>query len=351
MKPLKLLLLLFGAAIFTTDVAGQMKINGSSVVKVNGIMSMNSSLINLSTNTDFSESSLVIQGTTVEVSTPQPTLISSIQVNEAGVKTLSGNWDVSNELVLTEGILKIANGSKLTYSGSSPLTGQSSSFIDGFLFRRGSGRMLFPIGAGSQYSPAVLENPAQGEYGVRVVPQDPAFAITEPVEASFTGQYWEVAGSPNSTISLSLNGMDSFLEGKIPVVLEAAATGSIATSLSGTVADNFVISAQNISQPIVGVGALAEFALVIHDLVTPFTRDEVNDKIHIKNIHLTTSNKVKLLDRYGVVVGEWTNYSNDIDFDFQKFSPGNYLCIVEYDLPASSAKSVVKGMITILKAN
>jgi hypothetical protein len=351
MKTFKFLILLFGATVFTIDVAGQVKIHSSSVVKVNGIMSVNSSVINSSTNTDFTESSLVLQGTTVEVSTPQPTVISSIQVNQTGVKTLSGNWEVSDDLVLTDGIIKIAVGSKLTYYGSSPLIGQSSSFIDGFLYYRGSGRMFFPIGTGSQYSPAILENPEQGEYGIRVVPEDPAFATTEPVKASFTGQYWEVVGSPNSAISLSLNGMDSFLEGKTPVVLEAAATASIATSLSGTVADNFVVSAQNISQPIIGVGALAEFELVIHDLVTPFTKDEVNDKIYIKNIHLTSSNKVKLIDRYGVVVGEWTNYSNEIEFDFQKFNPGSYLCIVEYDLPESSAKSVVKGMITILKAN
>jgi len=351
MENIKILTLLLSALIFTIEASAQVKINSSSLVKVNGTMSLNSSLINSSTDSDFSESNLVIQGTTVEVSTPQPTVISSIQVSETGVKTFSGNWEVSDQLVLTDGILKIANGSKLIYAGSSALTGQSSSFIDGFLYHRGSGRMYFPIGSGTQYSPAVLENPEQGEYGIRVVPQDPSFAITAPVEAHFTGQYWEVVGSPNSTISLSLNGMDSFLDGKTPVVLEAAATSSIATSLSGTVADNFVVSAESISQPIVGVGALAEFTLVIHDLVTPFTKDEVNDKIYVKNIDLTTSNKVKLIDRYGVVVGEWTNYSNDIDYDFQKFSPGNYLCIVEYYLPESSAKSVVKGMITILKAN
>ena len=66
---------------------------------------------------------------------------------------------------------------------------------------------------------------------------------------------------------------------------------------------------------------------------------------------MTTANTVKLLDRWGSVVAEWTGFSNEIDYDFQKFSPGNYICIVEYTVPGSEKMNTAKGLVTILKSN
>jgi hypothetical protein len=86
-------------------------------------------------------------------------------------------------------------------------------------------------------------------------------------------------------------------------------------------------------------------------MITPFTIDDKNDKLTIENIELVAENSVKLLDRWGVVAAQWENYSNEVEYDFSKLSPGNYVCIVEFTYPGESRKAIVKGIVTILKSN
>jgi hypothetical protein len=147
-----------------------------------------------------------------------------------------------------------------------------------------------------------------------------------------------------------LNNIGSFLDGGVPVVLQATAAGGTAESLSGAANSSFVTSIGNVSQSILALGKETEFSLVIHDMITPF-RQEFNDKLVIENIDKVSGNKVKLLDRWGVVAVEWQNYTNDNNYDFSKLSPGNYICIVEYTYPGESRIVTAKGMVTILKTN
>ena len=76
----------------------------------------------------------------------------------------------------------------------------------------------------------------------------------------------------------------------------------------------------------------------------------MNDKLQIVNVDYVVGNKVTLLDRWGVVVKEWTNYRNDDNFDFSSLSPGNYICVMEYQLTPSSPKAKLSQMVSILKA-
>ena len=95
----------------------------------------------------------------------------------------------------------------------------------------------------------------------------------------------------------------------------------------------------------------------INDLITPFNNDGMNDQFKIVNIEFTFSNKVILLDRYGVVIKEWKDFRNYDDpnnpnpdaFDFAQFDEGNYICILQYQMADGGAMEKMTQVITILK--
>jgi hypothetical protein len=337
--------------IITDRLSAQLVIGPGSIVKVDGTMVIVGGVDNRSTNAQLFAAEVSLSGGDQTLTTVTPVILSSLSVDGGGTKTLEGQWEVQNTLELHNGVVTIGPGAKLLYSGSQAMTGSSSSYLNGYFYYKGSGQLFFPVGTSSNYAPLIINAATGGpEYGVRAVAGDAGFALPPEVKASFTGHYWELSTAPNSTISLSLDGMETLLQEGSPVVLQAPAVGGVATSLFGSVNNSLVTSESIASQTIVGVGVSPEFTLIIHDMITPFTQDEVNDKLVIENIDVTESNKVTFIDRYGVVVKEWTNYTSDIEFDFQRFSPGNYVCVVEYVAPGSPTKFTAKGNVTILKS-
>jgi hypothetical protein len=82
----------------------------------------------------------------------------------------------------------------------------------------------------------------------------------------------------------------------------------------------------------------------------------LNDELYIENIGKFSFNKVTLLDRWGVMVKEWKNFTNFNDpvnpnqngFNFTKLSAGNYICIVEYGSEGKMNKKKSQ-MITVLQ--
>lgn len=347
MKSIILFHVLMGVSLGTLQ--AQFKINANSVFKAKGTISTNALVNNASAQTDLTETQLTLLGGDQSITSSQTIVVSSLKVDEGGKKLLGGNWEV-NALQLINGIVVVGNNARLLYTGTQPAEGNSNSFVDGYFVLKGSGRKFFPIGTGSVYAPAALEASPDDEVAMRVVSGDAGVILPEGVSASFPDHYWELSSIANSPVSLSLNGLGSFLDSSSPAVLEASAPGASAQSLSGTFSGSFVTSVERVTQPILVIGKAAEFTLVIHDLITPFTIDAANDKLVIENIELTTDNTVKLLDRWGVVAAEWTNYNNVTEYDFSALSPGNYVCLVEYSYPGQTNRLTAKGMVTILKS-
>jgi hypothetical protein len=95
----------------------------------------------------------------------------------------------------------------------------------------------------------------------------------------------------------------------------------------------------------------------INDLITPFNLDGINDHFKIENIHLTLTNKVILLDRYGVVLKEWINFINyddpnnvnPGDFNIDDLTVGSYLCILQYQLTNEAPVQEMTQVITVLR--
>jgi hypothetical protein len=95
--------------------------------------------------------------------------------------------------------------------------------------------------------------------------------------------------------------------------------------------------------------------LSIHSLITPTAHDANNNVLYIENIDFFPENTVKLIDRYGVSVKSWVNFSNydtaspeQPDFDFSGLVVGNYICIVQFR-DNQGDKRNQSQMITVLK--
>lgn len=336
------------------DLFGQFRINTNSTVVGKGTISTNTSITNNATNTDLTLTEVFLSGTNQQATTTQPLIVGTLSINNGGIKDLTGNWEVTSALELTDGILRVGSGSKLVYSGTTNLSGSAQSYVDGFLFLNNTAtdrRFVYPVGISGNFLPVTLETAPAGELGIRVVAGDAGLALPAEISDYLRTWYWEATAAPNSVVSLSLNQSDAFLDGAAPVVLSADGTGAAATALGGTVVSGDVSSNAPSTQPVLALGKGVEFLLVIHDMITPYILDDKNDRLIIDNIELTESNHVRLLDRYGVVVKEWFDYTNDNQEDFTTLSPGNYVCIVDFTYPGSESRATAKGVVTILKSN
>jgi CHU_C Type IX secretion signal domain len=163
----------------------------------------------------------------------------------------------------------------------------------------------------------------------------------------YTNQYWELFDASStfagSTVSVStlLSATSDYINAGGTVLIGANAINSSGReSLGGALADDFFASSEAITAAdriftLARIGN-SEVEVVIHNVITP-QLDNANDYLQIDNIHLFDEVKVRLLDRWGVLVREWTNYQNvsntvpaDPSHDLSKVNTGNYICILEY---------------------
>jgi len=346
-------IILLGTCILSAITSwSQISIRPNTTLHARGLITTNTSISNPGSTLGIDEAEVTLAGTTQDLITATPQKVRSLNIAQGGTKTLTGNWEVTGTLTLTNGLVRISDNSKLLYSGTGSVEGNSGAFIDGFFFQNGGGRRFFPIGTRGTYAPAIVENAPTSEIGMRLLPSVSEIPLTLPqnIVGTYPDHYWEVSGTFNSLVALSTGGAESFLEGSIPAILQAGATGGTVTSLSGTYADNFISSVDNASQPLLFIGKSAEFQLVIHDLITPYNIN-VNDKLVIDNIEKVEHNTVKLLDRWGLVVAEWKDFTNDVEYDFTRLGPGNYVCLVQFSYPGESKTTTAKGMVTVIKSN
>lgn len=335
----------------TTGLA-QITVRSNSGVHARGQLTTNSSISNTGSTTDLAGVELILRGGTQQLSTTSPLRIKDLTIDQGSTKTLVGNWEVTGTLSLISGVVTIGNNGKLLYSGTARPEGNSNAYINGLFFHNQGGQLFFPIGTRTVYAPAMIEHAPTGEVGMQALSAASEIPFTLPADITdaYFDHYWQLSNVVSSPVALSTNGLDTFLEAAVPVVLQGEATGGALTSLSGSVANGFITSSESASQPVLIIGKAAEFQLVIHDLITPY-HVNVNDRLTIDNIEKTEHNTVRLLDRWGLTVAEWKDFTNDTEYDFTRLSPGNYVCIVEFSYPGQAKTTTAKGMVTVLKSN
>ncbi|MEY4931515.1 MAG: hypothetical protein RI909_2239 [Bacteroidota bacterium] len=348
----------------TIGVLAQITIRSGTEVKVKGQLSTYGFLVNNSDKLDLTEGELSLIGTNQTLSTISPLTSQSLSIDGEGIKTMQGEWIITNNLIFTKGILLPATG-KVLYTGNTTLTGNTASFINGPMFQRGAGTRFFPIGSGNAYMPMSLNNvkDAGAEIKAEAFNAGANLSLPEDLSALATNRYWQLSASGGtwdaSSASLYVPGSSVDAASALVVVQADDANGATAINLGGGVTNDFVTSFSAINKPVLTIGVAKEVNIQIHDLITPFNADNVNDHLKIVNVEFTFRNKVTLLDRWGVVVKEWIDFRNYDDpanpnsdsFDFSKLGPGNYICILEYQLTADAPEAKLTQMISVLKGN
>jgi hypothetical protein len=350
--------------LITSLVNAQMTIGPNSTMIIQAdSFAIRGNLVNNSPQTNLGNAQLTLTGTTQAITTATPMAVKGIIVKGGGNKAIRGDWTVTQNLLFDQGVLASDNG-KLVYTGSTLLEGKPNSFFNGILYQRGTGTRFFPVGAGNVYAPMAFGSVLQAnvEIGVQAFSSNPGFDLPPDVAAVASNRYWAISTSggafSGSGVSLYYPGSSVDAAQRLTVV-ESETLGGTATNLGGGVTEDFVVSLQPATKPFLSLGVAETVDIRISDLITPFNVDDINDKLKIINIQYTVENTVTIIDRWGVPVKTWKNFTNYDDpinpntdnFDFTRLSQGNYICVLEYKLTADGPKQNMTQMISVLKSN
>jgi hypothetical protein len=328
---------------------------------------------NISNNgtVDFSNATVNL---TLLANTAAQTMSGNLAVSSltllAGTNTnVSGNLHVRNEIYFNTGLLTPTATGKILYTGSADnINGDESgsyddSYVAGNFHVQSSGVNFFPVGGITYgYAPLWLEKGnGTDEIGARVVDGDVSFTYdaTGGLQAMDNTHYWEISAPDLASLDSKVTVADvaPFRTDLANVIVQGESIGAAAENLLGVTDGTSITSRKKVTKPFIAIGGSIEVELIIHDIITPFFEDGVNDQLYVQNIDKFLVNKVTLLDRWGAPVKEWKNFSNYTDplnpnldgFDFKKLSPGNYICVVEYG-DEETGFSKKSQMITVLKA-
>jgi hypothetical protein len=325
---------------------------------------------------DFSTTILNVDLVGADQSIAGNFVMAELSFSASGTKTMTGNITVTKNLTFTQGILKpLSPSNKFLYTGAEGglKDGNNDSFFDctdtgsgsPVFYSNGSGSRLFPIGAqytlpagsANLYTPATLEK-ISGETGMSVVASDPDLDGKDTIEFfSINNQrYWQITdvAPVAGLVTLNLNGLEDYLtkEGTVTVVQADAIAGE-PTNIGNSASDNTNIrSSSTPTAPYLTIGKEKKFKIRIHDLITPSGSKGFNDVLTIDYLDKFTFKHVTLLDRWGVLIKEWNDFSEDIAkaYDFNQLGAGNYIVVVEYG-KIGEKKMVEQQMVTVLKTN
>ncbi len=325
-------------------------------------------LTNSSTVADFSKADLILTGAgqTLTNSSGEALSLGGLVVDGSGNKNFIGHWEIAKSLTFNNGLV-VTSGtdSKIVHTVSVGLPGQivvnnTSSYVNGAFYSRGTGTRFFPIGLNSGYFPAQLSNVSDGniEIGMQIVASNAGLTHGTEITDVFTGYHWQLI-DPSNTLTgagisvSSLGPVSNFIDPNLGVaVVGAPEVNGAAVSFGGSLSGDFVSSNTpfTAAERIFTVATIGtEFVnVIIRNLITP-NGDNVNDFLEIQDLQLFTDNKVTLLDRWGGKVKEWTGYVNgaaDASHDLSKINTGNYICILEYT--DGNAKKKLSQMVTII---
>lgn len=347
-------------AQLTTSATTLFTASSTTVLATNGAISNASATFNFNGTVELT-------GGNQSITTSQPVTIGGLALAGIGNKSMGGEWTITRELAFRQGLLvpSLASGNsgQILYTGSATLTGNPNSYVNGTLYQRGVGTRFYPVGEGATYSPMSLNSVQDGdvEIGVRAFSSGVSLTLPLDVNEVANNRHWRISTSGGtfrgSPASLYVPGSSVDGSGQLVVVQAEDTPDATAINLGGGLSGDFVASFLAANKPVLTIGIGERVDLRILDLITPFNADNINDQLKIVNIEYTFDNKVTLLDRWGVPVKTWKNFRNYDDainpnsdgYDFSRLSPGNYVCVLEFQLTPDSPVQKLTQMISVLK--
>lgn len=355
-------ILILGCFIFSSNLFAQLRVGTGTVLttSTNTTIATDANITNQSSVINLTNTHLHLLGRTQQLNTASSLSVGNVSINNGGDRTVSGEWTFLNNMVFTDGLLTPTGTGKIIYTGSTVLNGNQSSYVNGFLFSQGAGTRSYPIGINGLFAPANILSGTPTALGMRVTNGDAGITLPADVTETLASHHWELisddATPVSASVSLSTNNLGSLDGLSDLVVVHGDLNTGAGTNLGGSNTGAFINSQTGAPAGLLTIGRGEKINLVIHDMITPFNKDGVNDFLAIDNIELTETNKVSLMDRYGTVVKEWTDYhlsdpGSTTSFDFSNLTPGNYICVLEYKLLGGSSTEKISQMVTILQTN
>jgi len=242
---------------------------------------------------------------------------------ENGIKDLTDDLIITNELNLNQAVLAVNEEVRLTFGQGVLITGANyHAYINGTLHRIGTGDLFFPIGTDTEYLPVTLSE---------VIGTNPTIALT-----AFSGspsqqtggdldelvgdRYWVMQNDENYTasfISLPFNVQSSFDTTNLVVAQATSEQGKFSTlgksAIQYAASDGTVTSQGNAIGPYFATARAPETKplppLKVVNALTPL-QDGKHDFLRIENIELYPDNLVEVFDRHGNKVFSIKNYDN-----------------------------------------
>ena len=238
-----------------------------------------------------------------------------------GIKTLSDDLTITGELSLNSGILQVKEEAKLTLGQGVLITGANEdAYIDGRVFRVGTGDLFFPIGSSAEYLPVYLTDVAgtNPEVGLRAYSGSPPQRVNDNLQEIATTNYWQLFSDESySSGFISLPFYDELNLSRSVVAQAASQEASFNTMGNADISEidgiNFITGEAIAIGPFFALAVAPESSplppLKVVNVLTPL-QDGKHDYLRIENIELYPDNKVEIFDRHGNKVFTISNYNN-----------------------------------------
>ena len=238
-----------------------------------------------------------------------------------GIKTLNDDLTITGELSLNSAILQVEGDAKLILGQDAIISGASeNAYINGTLYRVGTGDLFYPIGTQSDYLPVTLKEVLgfKPEIGMKAFSDPPFQKIGDNLQEFASDSYWQLFSTDSYASGFIELPYENVVDIRRLVVAQATSESSLYNTLGSSQVDGDqtagVVTSEGNAFGIYFTLALAPESsplppLKIINVVTPL-QDGKHDFLRIENIELYPDNKVEIFDRHGNKVFSLSNYNN-----------------------------------------
>lgn len=304
----------------TTFTVGNALTNDGTLVN-NGSILIGGQWVNNGTYTPGTGAITFNSTAPVQVINHNAQAFNTLTISGGGVKQFLADIVISDELILTDGILESSNNAKINFGATASFSGGSDvAHIKGTVQRSGQGTLIFPIGNGTTYLPVELMNAGTGTNAIVTLHEISNEVLTgdNSLASPSDQRYWELnlqGGSlAQSQIRLPASGENFASLDNVVVASSATALGPYASlgssDFTGTPASGSVLSEL---APTVAYYTLAarntDKTITVYNGVS-MSENGKNDFLRIVNIEQYPNNTVSIFNRWGDRVFQKEEYNN-----------------------------------------
>jgi hypothetical protein len=243
------------------------------------------------------QGTLVLAAAADQIVSSDTLALGTMRIVNGYSKTLDGNFQLQQKLVLEDGILFVPEKSQLTLLENAVISqSNQNSYIEGTLYHHGTGAKFYPIGNQNEYAPVTLDN-VQGDASKVGMKYDPISGQPRWFQHLAEGTY---EGS-TVTVSFTSNNADYFSYSEQLTVMAGPGEDQVTTS----------IGARSIGTSDTKITLSSKEATAYPWITVGFVVDEAEEEVFVPNAF---SPQASHLDDQGIKV--YGRYLSSQNFQF-----------------------------------